>query len=133
MIERGGDRAPRQLVGIIEAADGGLVYCQQGTCADGPTDDTGTTTWVQPPLGGGSSQAGTVVYVSGSPLTWNILDLHFNSADLNGDLAVNLTDIGMFASDFFTYYHYRSDFHHDGVINISDLGLLAQSMQAQCP
>lgn len=117
----------------LEASDGGLAFCPQGTCADQPTDAEGIATWSSAPRAGGSSQAGSVVLVSGSPLTWTSLPLHFNSADLNGDLQVSLTDVGLFAADFFGGYAYRSDFYHDGVINIADLGLMAQGMAAGCP
>jgi len=61
------------------------------------------------------------------------LPIYVNSPDLNGDLAVNLSDIPIFASDFFGSYNYRSDLHYDGIINLSDLSRMAQSMGRSYP
>jgi hypothetical protein len=56
-----------------------------------------------------------------------------NSPDLNGDLAVNLTDVSHFVGSFFGTYDYASDFQWDGVINLSDIVLLAQGLGSECP
>jgi hypothetical protein len=118
----------------LEASDGGLIYCAGGTCADGPTDAEGIAQWVSPLHAGGHSQELCQVLVNGSAL-WSQagLPLHFNSADINGDLRVDLTDVSLFAMDFFGMYAYRSDFYHDGQLNIADLAKLAQAMGASCP
>lgn len=50
-------------------------------------------------------------------------------ADLNGDGVVNLTDVVMFASDYYLGTNPpRSDFNGDGIINLTDIVLLAQSL-----
>jgi hypothetical protein len=117
----------------LEAADGGLVLCDHGTVADASTDANGQTTWTGSLQAGGQSQAGCQVLISGWVLNFAPLDLHFNSADISGDLRVNLTDVSLFAHDFFLGYNYRSDFYWDGTINLSDLGLMSQSLGATCP
>lgn len=116
----------------LEPGDGGLVTCALGACADTPTDVNGIATWVTPLHGGGHSQGLCYVMVNGAAL-FQGLNLQFNSADINGDLVVNLTDVSLFAENFFTSYHYRSDFYYDGVINLSDVGMLASSLAASCP
>lgn len=117
----------------LEPAEEGLTACALGTCADGPTDASGHTAWVSSPRAGGSSESPCMVVVNGDFLLGSMLNLHFNSSDLNGDLTVDLADVGLFAGDFFSYYHYRADFHFDGVINLADLALLAQTLSADCP
>lgn len=48
------------------------------------------------------------------------------SCDINGDGVVNLADIGLFASLFFTPgYQPRIDFNCDGVVNLMDLSTFA--------
>lgn len=44
-------------------------------------------------------------------------------ADLNGDLIVNVIDLGLFRERFFTADP-EADFNNDGVVNVIDLGLL---------
>lgn len=118
----------------LESADGGMVPCTGGTVADFNTDVNGVTTWENPLAAGGQSTALCQVIVSGDPLTSNSgLAISFNSADINGDGAVNLTDVGNFSTDFYGAYNYRSDFVADGVLNLSDVGKLAVGVGAACP
>jgi hypothetical protein len=117
----------------LEVADGGLVPCALGACADAATDQDGQTSWVAPLRAGGSSESDCFVVINGDILYGSNLNLHFNSPDLNGDLVVNLADVGLFAEDFFSYYHYRSDFYCDQVLNIADLSMMAQALSATCP
>ena len=63
----------------------------------------------------------------------NNLQMWFNSPDINGDLAINLTDVTLFAADFFGPYAYRSDFNWDGAINLLDVTVLSGSMGITCP
>ena len=58
--------------------------------------------------------------------------VYFNSPDISGDLKVDLGDIQIFAGDFFGSYDYRSDFNGDGVVNLSDVGFMAQAMGSAC-
>lgn len=117
----------------LESADDGLVFCPLGTAADANTDVNGMTQWTQSLRGGGASEANCFVLINGSPLPGPGLPLHFTSPDLNRDLQVNLSDLSYFATDYFGGYNPRSDFYHDGVLNLSDFARFAQSFQAQCP
>lgn len=119
----------------IESADGGMVACVGGATADANTDALGQTQWQTPLQAGGSSEALTVVYISGAPLTSSAgVAVKHNSADLNGDGTVNLTDVPIFAGDFYGgVYIFRSDFAYDEAVNLSDVVKLAQALGASCP
>ena len=117
----------------LETADGGLVSCVLGVMADSETDMNGETTWTQPLRAGGYSQAACHVMVAGSALIGAGLPLKFNSPDINGDLTVDLSDLSLFAGNFFGAYHYRGDFNNDGIINLSDLAIFATGYQTICP
>ena len=127
---------PAEDMWLIGTA-GGLVACSGGTAADHDTDVEGRTFWSLPLRAGGHLdpdegerlviELGTYSIVEGS------LDhLRFNSADIDGDGRVNLTDVGFFNSDL-GGSAYRSDFHWDGVVNLSDAGLMAAALGAACP
>ena len=119
----------------LESADGGLAMCVAGSITDANTDANGQAFWAQPLRAGGSSEALTIVIVNGAPLTTNAgLAISFNSPDINGDRVVNLTDVPSFATDFYgSAYMFRSDFHYDGTVNLSDVVLMAQGLGADCP
>jgi hypothetical protein len=59
-------------------------------------------------------------------------DVYFNSPDISGDLKVDLTDVQIFSGDFFGNYDYRCDFNGDGVINLSDIPIMAQAVGSAC-
>jgi hypothetical protein len=59
--------------------------------------------------------------------------LHFNSADINADGTVNLSDVGEFATYFSGGYNYVADFFFDGILNLPDVGLLATGVGGSCP
>jgi hypothetical protein len=114
--------------------DGGLASCQGGTSPDANTDANGMTRWLNPLRGGGHSQALTEILVNGSSLESTVgVRLGFNSPDIDGDLVVDLTDVQMFAYDFYTGFDFRCDFHRDGIINLSDLAELASALGVACP
>ncbi len=118
----------------LEATDFGLAMCPGGTCPDTDTDINGITVWTNPLHAGGTSQSLLQVFVNGSPLNNSPgLNMRTNSPDINGDLAVNLIDLGYFALDLNGPYNYRSDFHFDGAINLPDLGKLAAAFGSHCP
>jgi hypothetical protein len=118
----------------LETSGGGLVACPAGTIADGPTDEMGATEWQDPLFAGGNSFGETVtVMIAGSPLNQAGLQLTFNSADITGDLVVNLADISLFATDYFNAYNYQSDFAYDGVLNLADITLMATGNGTACP
>ncbi|MFT5316122.1 MAG: hypothetical protein ACI9UK_001963 [Candidatus Krumholzibacteriia bacterium] len=118
----------------IESADNGMVICVAGSTADSNTNLAGVTTWVTPLAAGGSSETLTVVIVNGAALTSSAgMAISHNSADINGDRAVNLTDVPLFAGDFYGgSYAFRSDFKFDGVVNLSDVVKMAQALGASC-
>lgn len=118
---------------MLTANDGGVIFCTDTNYPDGDTDETGMTQFHGPFHGGGSSMAGLIVLVNHGGLLTAPLPLSINSPDLNGDLVVNLSDIPLFASDFYGSYAYRSDFHYDGIVNLSDLTRMAQSIGRGCP
>jgi hypothetical protein len=119
----------------LESADGGLAMCVAGSIADANTDANGQAFWVQPLRAGGSSQALTRVLLNGAPLTASAgLAISFNSPDINGDRVVNLTDVPMFATDFYSsVYMFRSDFFYDGTVNLSDVVQMAEGLGSSCP
>ena len=119
----------------LESLDGGLVPCIGGTIADSNTDAAGSTTWATPLHAGGHSEALVEVLVNGGPLDSSPpgLALSFNSPDINGDLTVDLSDVPLFAEDYFSGYNFRSDFHRDGQLDLKDLVVLAQAYGANCP
>ncbi|HPF71014.1 MAG TPA: hypothetical protein PLQ13_10110 [Candidatus Krumholzibacteria bacterium] len=118
----------------IEAADGGLVSCGGNAVADFNTDANGVTSWGTPLFAGGNSQAACLVKVNGDALTSNLgMGLTFNSADINGDGLVNLSDGGYFSQDLTGAYNYRSDFNNDGIVNVADAGYMANGLGAACP
>lgn len=121
----------------LETSGGGLNYCPGGTVADASTDVNGQTTWTNPVLGGGYSLGETTqVYVAGSPLAGGGLNITFNSADLNGDLTVNLSDISGFTQvlggNYTNYPKYAGDFNNDNVINLSDIVRMTAGIGTHC-
>jgi len=118
----------------LESEDDGLVQCVAGTIADANTDTDGKARWHEPLLAGGQSQALTVIKVNGMLLELTSgVHLCFNSPDINGDLRVDLTDMQLFAVDFFSSYDFRSDFHRDGIVNLSDIPPMALAIGVACP
>jgi len=110
----------------LESTQGHLVYPPDGTIADRPSDENGITVFQEPLLAGGHSSADerVVVFVVGDPVPYE-LDLAFNSPDIDGDLAIDLTDVALFAGDYFGGYDARSDLQRDGALDLADLALLA--------
>jgi hypothetical protein len=117
----------------IESVDGGMVACGGNATADLNTDVNGQTRWNAPLFAGGQSEALCKVQINGDPLVGSDLLISFNSADINGDGVVNLSDGGFFTQDLFGAYDYRSDFNFDNVINVSDAGFMANGLGASCP
>lgn len=116
----------------VDAPDGLVAFCTDGNIAGQATDSEGFTYFSAPLYGGGWSQGGLVVEVCNTPLSMTELPLWINSPDIDGDLEVNLSDVQLFAEDFYGVYAYRSDLAYDGVINLSDLSRLAEHLEADC-
>jgi len=118
----------------VVAGTGNFIACSGGTIANANTNALGVTTWAAPLRAGGWSTSKTLVVINGSPLTSNSgLLLQHNSADMNGDGAANLSDIPLFAADFYGAYAFRSDLQYDGLVNLSDIPRLAAGSGAICP
>ena len=121
----------------LESSMGGLAPCVGGSDADDPTDSNGMTEWRDSLVAGGYTMPGselTQVYVNGEPLQSSAgLDVQFNSADIDGSGAANLTDITLFTQVLFGEYNYLADFLWDDAINLSDAILMTQGNGASCP
>jgi hypothetical protein len=109
-----------------------------GFAADGNTNSNGEVAFTNPLAGGGWSEGPTWMYIAGSKAYDQFVELppvaiRFNSADINADGAVDLTDLALFASDFYEAYAYRSDFNWDGTLNMSDLAKFATGLGSSCP
>ena len=62
------------------------------------------------------------------------MPLSVNSPDINGDLVVDLVDLGMFAGDYNNAsYDFRSDLTGDGIENLADIGEFAMYNGDECP
>jgi hypothetical protein len=118
----------------IASADDGMVPCGGNATANQNTDVDGVTFWTNPLFAGGQSSALVVVYINGDALTSNNgLPVSFNSADINGDGTVNLTDGGFFTQILYGAYSYDADYNYDGTVNVSDAGFMANGLGATCP
>jgi hypothetical protein len=118
----------------LDTSGGSFNFCANGTAANLSTDINGITRWINPLFAGGNSPGQTVnVYVAGLALNHPGLAIIFNSADINGDLTSNVTDLTPFATDYFGAYNYRSDFVRDGSVNVSDLTQFARGYGSVCP
>jgi hypothetical protein len=100
--------------------------------ADFNTDAAGQTTISGPTAGGGCAD-GLSVVVQGiiipdptNCLVPLCLPIVVRSADIDGDLLVNLVDLSIFAGSFPPQpYDLCCDFNCDGVVNLVDLGFFA--------
>ncbi len=117
----------------LEPEDGNFVPCVGGTCPDQNTDDLGITYWSAPPNAGGHSEGSLFVMVAGIAITDYPLSMAINSADMNGDLVVDLADVGIFATHFYGDYAFEADFFADGTLNLVDVGRLALGLGGSCP
>jgi hypothetical protein len=109
-----------------------LVFAEPAGQVTGPTDADGMTAVALPLRGGGHGTAADSE-LSAPDVTCELtLDggLMFNSPDLNGDLAVDLTDVALFAQDYFGPYNYRSDLYWDGQVGLNDLVYIAIALEA---
>ncbi len=116
----------------LETTEEGLVSCTLGSAPEGSTDANGQTSWTLPLTAGGCSEGeGLLVYVAGAPLLMAPMDLTFNSADMNGDLEIDLTDISLFTQAL-AAGGYAGDFNFDGVINLSDIARFTDAIGGWC-
>ncbi|HOX24204.1 MAG TPA: hypothetical protein PLL30_00440 [Candidatus Krumholzibacteria bacterium] len=113
-----------------------FAYCAGGTVADDDTDANGETTISRPLRAGGQVPPTDQprVFVGGQPIAFGDLPLTVNSPDVNGDLVVDLSDIVFFTQDLLGggIVDFRHDFNADGVLNLSDVVVLAASLGDRC-
>jgi hypothetical protein len=116
----------------LETSADGLAFCEGGTAADVSTDINGQTTWTNPLAAGGNTIGETTqVIVAGAPLAGAGLPLIYKSADMNGDLVVNLSDIVNF-TPMLTTYDAAGDFNNDGAVNLSDIVRFTPGLGTSC-
>jgi hypothetical protein len=108
-----------------------LAFADPAGQVTGATDASGMTAVVLPLRGGGHGTAAD--FALAAPNVYCALNydsgLKVNSPDLDGDLLVNLSDLTLFARDFFGPYNYRSDLQWNGHIDLGDLSYFAVAMQ----
>jgi hypothetical protein len=122
----------------LETSAAGLVPCNGGTVSDGSTNIAGQTTFSGTLYAGGQSDRTGAekckVIVNGTALVGSDLDILFNSADIDGDLQVGLSDTVAFVPLYTGgVYNYSVDFFFDGAVNLSDLVLYAGGLNTACP
>lgn len=125
----------------LQAPDGLTVGCAQDhvMTADHDTGADGWTTFSLAPRAGGWSQDLLEIWVVGDPASEvgseiPPLPIYFNSPDIDGDLAVDLSDITLFAQDLAAgNAPFRSDLKWDGVIDLSDIVVFSRHIGAGCP
>jgi len=110
-----------------------MVPCTGGVSADGNTDAAGQTTFSGTLRAGAWAAANTDVMVAGAALTSGGVALQMNSADMNGDGVVAVSDISLFAGVYYGTYSYGADFNADGSVALSDVSLLAGGNGSACP
>lgn len=123
---------PADDIWVDDPGDGSIALCRAGSVADAATGADGLTGIGGTISGGGFTTAGTQIYVSGIPVDAPPLPLQFRSADLDGDLAVDLTDLGEFGFDFGSTAA-RSDLHPDGTVNLLDFAVFGSQFGETCP
>jgi len=120
----------------IQASPGSVAFCSGAWYPDAWDLANGLFYWTETPAGGGNRTQGDAqleVRVCNEPLMpWSLTGLAINSPDINGDLQVDLSDIAAFVQDLGGPYHHRSDFVRDGVINLSDVTVMAAALGTSC-
>ena len=120
---------PADAVHLVSRGD--VKICEGLAIADADTDQDGKTTFSGVLAGGGYGED-LAVALSGVVQS-QLLMIRVNSPDINGDLIVDLVDVGLFAQDFSNgSYDFRSDFSHDGLENLSDVGIFARHIGESC-
>ncbi len=108
-----------------------------GSCADGPTDVDGLTTFSRALAGGGTSIADQgpvlVICVNGDvPPQDPLPGYSIVSPDLDGDLTVGLADLIVFTRCYGGHER-QCDLNWDGNVNLPDLALFSAAYGEVCP
>ena len=120
----------------LEHAD--VVFCAGGFVADSSTyaPDPGHTSFSGIPRGGvalGADCAGIQFNVIAVGVVIDVLDLNNNSFDLDGSGAVDISDLGVFATAYQGTV-FCADYDETGAVDISDLGMFASIFNlSNCP
>jgi hypothetical protein len=122
---------PAQDIFVASVAPTPAATCRNGSLADRDTDEMGYTTVSGVIAGGGWTEEGLRLHVSGIPCG-EPLPIRLNSPDINGDLVVNLGDFSIFGQDYDTA-RFRSDFNHDGIVSLHDFSVFGQHYDERCP
>ena len=122
---------PAQDVFLASVALAPAVNCRGGSVADRDTDEMGYTTISGVIAGGGWTEEGLRLHVSGIACG-QPLPIRLNSPDINGDLVVDLGDFSIFGQDYDTGA-FRSDFNHDGIVGLHDFSVFGQHYDERCP
>ena len=115
-----------------------LCGASQSSAADGPTNVDGRTTMSGSVAAGGFFDNDAYAIAAGFavqalPECDLPLPLVFVSPDMNGDLAVDLNDLAIFAASFPPNdYAKQADLNGDGVIALVDVALLAKHWGHSC-
>ncbi len=113
----------------------GLCYCVDGNIADGPSDSAGQMFFQEAPNAGGCNSGSPIsILVNGGTMPVQITSISMNSPDLTCDLAVNLSDLTIYAQTVATTPGaYCIDYYWDGSSTLSDLIRFAQHSGHACP
>jgi hypothetical protein len=89
-------------------------------------------------FGGGNAQGDVCVWIGGEPFPDSSLLLQIVSADRNGDLVVDLSDLSAVPDGFAVRflngsYDFASDLTCDGLENLLDVAIFAVDFAASCP
>lgn len=127
---------PFQDITLGSAIAGELAICQGGATADANTDANGETTFSGNLAGGGNTEGGLSVFLNEVEVTGGAaIAINANSPDINGDLTVDVVDVGFFAQGFGgdPGLAFAVDLIADGNINIADVGQFAVGLGRVCP
>jgi hypothetical protein len=121
---------PRADIWFDDNGSGDLNMCQNGSRADLDTDAAGAATIGGAVMfGGGWTQAGVSVYVSGVQITGGMgpnLGIDINSPDITNNGVVDGGDLAPFSVDINDpSAPFESDFTHDGLVDLGDLSLFS--------
>ena len=116
-----------------------LCNSSESSMADRLTDENGETE-MSGTMAAGGSDTGVLVIVQGNVLLFTLncvdnlcLPFEVRSADMNGDLVVNLVDLSQFAAAFPpNAYSAAADFTFDGIVGLGDVSFLAQHLLHAC-
>ena len=111
---------------------GNVSFCPINNAVQN-TDANGYTMFLERIRAGGSTQGTMQVCLFPGLDIPGYLPITVVSPDLNGDLVVNLMDLGSFSMTYLSgQYDWTIDFVSDGVINLADLGVFAEHFGHLC-